>query len=81
MCDQCGLRSDLPWDAVGSCQCHKPSGECMNGVYEMLRGLSIDHLQEMFAVAAFDANGGCQRSMLLRHQIAFTVDKKEAGAW
>ncbi len=53
------------------------SEECMERVYVILREMDIDHLQRMW----IKANRRNPQDLLLRHQIAFTIERKLSGRW
>jgi predicted HAD superfamily phosphohydrolase len=53
------------------------SEEAMNRVYETLREMSPEHLGRMWE----RADPWTPHGALLRHQIAYTVWKKQQGKW
>lgn len=53
------------------------SEECMERVYATLRELDIDHLKRMW----IEASDMSPQSLLLRHQIAFVIERKLSGRW
>lgn len=53
------------------------SEACMNVLYDALRQLDAERLKELWLAAdPYEPMGA-----LLRHQIAYTVEKKLKGAW
>lgn len=51
----------------------RPSGECMNKVYEILEAMPLDMLQDMWNECSPCSSG---HDAFLRYQIAYVVSKR-----
>jgi hypothetical protein len=56
------------------------SGEVMNEVYEILKGLTIEQLEQMRDVTCFTHFTGDELTLFI-HQCNFTIERKQAGVW
>ena len=61
------LRAILPKDYA------RPSGECMNKIYEVLEAMPLDMLQDMWNQCSPSSSG---HDAFLRYQIAFVVSRR-----
>lgn len=57
------------------------SGETMNVVYDLLRTMTLEELRMAESLSWTKFAPDDPQGDLFRHQVAFTIERKEGGEW